>query len=125
MPTIASQYNKTFRHCLKALRVSSTEGFVKHQGDRRTVFRVYCKRNANRLQRAIRITVEDNGKGISAETRDQMFDMFSSTKAGGRGLGLSVVSEVVAAHEGRIKVESRPGQTKFSVFLPMKRENIQ
>ncbi|MGB3624675.1 MAG: ATP-binding protein [Henriciella sp.] len=79
-------------------------------------------RNAKRLQRAIRVTVEDNGKGISPRQREQMFDMFSSTKAGGRGLGLSVVSEVVAAHEGRIKVESRPGQTKFSVFLPMKQE---
>ncbi|MEQ9314314.1 MAG: ATP-binding protein [Henriciella sp.] len=79
-------------------------------------------RNAKRLQRAIRVTVEDNGKGISQRQREQMFDMFSSTKAGGRGLGLSVVSEVVAAHEGRIKVESRPGQTKFSVYLPMKQE---
>ena len=78
---------------------------------------------SGRLDRAIRITIEDDGGGIPAKARESMFDMFASSKSGGRGLGLSIVSEVVAAHDGRIKVESRPGQTRFSVFLPMSRES--
>ncbi|WP_018147222.1 two-component system sensor histidine kinase NtrB [Henriciella marina] len=118
-------FQNIVRNAAEAAGETGGKGQVTLQTAFETGFAFSSKRNVNRLQRAIRITVEDNGKGISAETRDQMFDMFSSTKAGGRGLGLSVVSEVVAAHEGRIKVESRPGQTKFSVFLPMKRENVQ
>ncbi|MAN75274.1 MAG: PAS domain-containing sensor histidine kinase [Henriciella sp.] len=118
-------FQNIVRNAAEAASETGGKGEVTLQTAFETGFAFSSKRNARRLQRAIRVTVEDNGRGISAETRDQMFDMFSSTKAGGRGLGLSVVSEVVAAHEGRIKVESRPGQTKFSVFLPMKRENVQ
>ena len=50
-----------------------------------------------------------------------MFDMFMSSKSGGRGLGLSVVNEIIAAHRGRIKVDSKPGLTRFSIFLPLPR----
>ena len=118
-------FQNIVRNAAEAASETAGQGQVTLQTAFETGFAFSSKRNARRLQRAIRITIEDNGKGISSETRDQMFDMFSSTKAGGRGLGLSVVSEVVAAHEGRIKVESKPGQTKFSVFLPMKRDTVQ
>jgi two-component system nitrogen regulation sensor histidine kinase GlnL len=75
-----------------------------------------------RLGRAIRVTIMDNGGGISPEKRAKMFDMFNSSKSGGRGLGLSVVNEIVTAHKGRIKVESRNGQTRFSIYLPLPRK---
>ena len=79
--------------------------------------------NANgRLGRAIRVTIEDNGAGIPPEKRDKMFDLFTSTKAGGRGLGLNVVNEIVSAHQGRLKVDSKSGQTRFSVYLPILRK---
>lgn len=115
-------FQNIVRNAAEAAAESPGNGQVTLQTAFETGFAFSKTRNAKRLQRAIRVTVEDNGKGISPRAREQMFDMFSSTKAGGRGLGLSVVSEVVAAHEGRIKVESRPGQTRFSVFLPMKRD---
>ena len=56
-----------------------------------------------------------------AEKQARMFDMFMSSKSGGRGLGLSVVNEIVSAHNGRIKVDSKPGLTRFSIFLPLPR----
>ena len=115
-------FQNIVRNAAEAASEGAGAGQVTLQTAFETGFAFSRTRNARRLQRAIRITVEDNGKGIPPRAREQMFDMFSSTKAGGRGLGLSVVSEVISAHEGRIKVESRPGQTRFSVFLPMKRE---
>ncbi|WP_084418923.1 two-component system sensor histidine kinase NtrB [Henriciella litoralis] len=118
-------FQNIVRNAAEAASETSGSGEVILQTAFETGFAFSRTRNAKRLQRAIRITVEDNGKGISARAREQMFDMFSSTKSGGRGLGLSVVSEVIAAHEGRIKVDSRPGQTRFSVFLPMKRDQVQ
>lgn len=76
---------------------------------------------SKRLGRAIRVTVQDNGGGISPEKRSKIFDMFNSTKSGGRGLGLSIVNEIVTAHRGRIKVDSSDDQTRFSIYLPLPR----
>ncbi|WP_084396131.1 two-component system sensor histidine kinase NtrB [Henriciella aquimarina] len=115
-------FQNIVRNAAEAAAEAEGNGHVTLQTAFETGFAFSKTRNAKRLQRTIRVTVEDNGKGIPTRSREQMFDMFASTKAGGRGLGLSVVSEVVAAHEGRIKVESRPGQTRFSVYLPMKRD---
>lgn len=115
-------FQNIVRNAAEAAYDGEGQGQITIQTAFETGFAFSKTRNAKRLQRAIRITVEDNGKGISPRAREQMFDMFNSTKAGGRGLGLSIVSEVISAHEGRINVESRPGQTKFSVFLPMKRD---
>ncbi len=74
---------------------------------------------AGRPRRSIRITIEDNGPGISEENRENMFNLFTSSKSGGRGLGLTVVSEIMTAHRGRIGVDSIPGRTRFSVYLPI------
>lgn len=71
------------------------------------------------LRRAILVSVEDNGAGIPRERQSTMFELFQSSKSGARGLGLSVVSEVVAAHGGQIRVDSEPGATRFTVLLPL------
>jgi two-component system, NtrC family, nitrogen regulation sensor histidine kinase GlnL len=86
-----------------------------------TSFAIAGADGAARLGRAIRVTIEDNGPGVPPEKKARMFDMFMSSKSGGRGLGLSVVNEIVAAHKGRIKVDSKPGLTRFSIFLPLPR----
>ncbi|MDJ0921937.1 MAG: ATP-binding protein [Henriciella sp.] len=77
---------------------------------------------SGKLGRAIRITIRDNGGGIPPEKREKMFDLFTSSKSGGRGLGLNVVSEIVSAHRGRVKIDSQPGDTRFSIYLPIKRK---
>ena len=69
----------------------------------------------------IEIHVIDNGRGIDPEIRDRIFDAFFTTKPQGKGtgLGLSISAGIVHAHQGRIHVQSTPGQgTQFSVFLP-------
>ncbi|MEL7042833.1 MAG: ATP-binding protein [Pseudomonadota bacterium] len=86
-----------------------------------TSFAIAGQNGSGRLARAIRVTVEDNGPGVPPEKKTRMFDMFMSSKAGGRGLGLSVVNEIMSAHNGRIKVDSKPGLTRFSLFLPLPR----
>ncbi len=87
-----------------------------------TGFAIAGLSGGHRLGRAIRVTIEDNGSGIAPEHRDKLFELFTSSKSGGRGLGLNVVSEIINAHNGRIKIDSRPGQTKFSIFLPITRK---
>jgi signal transduction histidine kinase len=72
---------------------------------------------AERLQ----ITVADTGVGMTEETQARIFQPFFSTKGEqGTGLGLSVTYDIVAAHKGTIRVESKVGQgTTFYVELPL------
>jgi PAS domain S-box-containing protein len=65
-------------------------------------------------------TVEDDGIGMSAETRERLFEPFFSTKGeGGSGLGLAIVFGIVERHNGTITVESTPGHgTVFRLAFP-------
>lgn len=63
--------------------------------------------------------VEDQGQGLLPEDRERIFDPFYSTKPEGTGLGLAISHEIVTRHEGYISVESQPGCTRFSVYLPL------
>jgi two-component system OmpR family sensor kinase len=71
------------------------------------------------------VTVADNGPGIPETLLPEVFERFArgdssrSRAAGSTGLGLSIVAAVVAAHQGTVAVESRPGWTEFSVRLPV------
>ncbi|MGE3268497.1 MAG: PAS domain S-box protein [Chloroflexota bacterium] len=66
------------------------------------------------------IEVRDDGIGMTAETRDRLFEPFFSTKGeGGSGLGLAIVFGIVERHRGAITVESAPGQgTAFRMTFP-------
>lgn len=69
----------------------------------------------------IRISVADNGPGIDPVTLDRIFEPYFTTKPSGKGtgMGLAVVHGIVEQHEGRIEVESTPGQgTIFHVYFP-------
>jgi signal transduction histidine kinase len=68
-----------------------------------------------------KISVTDSGKGIPEEIKSKIFDPFFTTKPAGEGsgLGLDIVKKILAKHQGKIEVESIPGQTTFNVFLPM------
>nr|WP_244288330.1 ATP-binding protein [Leptospira congkakensis] len=67
------------------------------------------------------ITIEDNGKGISAEILPRIFEPFFTTKelGMGTGLGLSIVQKIIQNHNGSIHVESDPGKTLFSIRIPL------
>lgn len=70
-----------------------------------------------------RVSVEigDNGPGIPDDVRERVFDAFFTTKpvGSGTGLGLDIVRRIVARHRGEVRVESRPGDTRFQVLLPL------
>lgn len=67
------------------------------------------------------IEVTDRGVGIPAEHLGKVFDPFFTTKpvGSGTGLGLSIAHQVVAAHQGRIEIDSTPGAgTTVRILLP-------
>jgi len=69
--------------------------------------------------------VKDNGCGMDNETRKQLFDpMFSSKGGKGTGLGLLVTGKLIEEHNGKIEIETSPGQgSAFKVKLPYEKAN--
>ena len=66
------------------------------------------------------LAVADDGPGIPAADLRRIFEAGYSTKGAGRGLGLAIVRESVAAQGGEIEAESRPGRgTEFRIGLPL------
>ncbi|MGE5672877.1 MAG: ATP-binding protein [Mycobacterium leprae] len=68
-------------------------------------------------QNGLRISVQDNGPGISPELRQEIFRQGFSTKGEGRGLGLALVQEIVWFAGGRMELESEPGRTLFTILV--------
>ena len=82
---------------------------------------------AEPLGKAVRVSVQDSGEGISAADLAHVFDRFyrgeksRNQATGGSGLGLAIAKGIVEAHDGQINVESNPGQGATFIFtLPKK-----
>jgi signal transduction histidine kinase len=67
------------------------------------------------------VEIADNGPGISPEVQPHIFEPFFTTKAvgDGTGLGLDTVQRIVKKHRGTIQVTSKPGDTRFQIWLPL------
>lgn len=69
----------------------------------------------------VRLRVADDGPGIPPDVLPDVFERFArgdnsrSRAAGSTGLGLAIVAAVVGAHDGRVRVQSRPGRTEFEM----------
>lgn len=76
-------------------------------------------------QKYLKVSIIDNGPGIPKDIVSRIFDPFFTTKkvGEGTGIGLDLVSRIVKNHKGEIKVNSVPGRTEFSVFIPVSETN--
>jgi signal transduction histidine kinase len=67
----------------------------------------------------IRLAVRDNGEGIDSQALGRIFEPFyTADDAQGSGLGLAIASELAECMAGRLSVDSRPGETTFTLELP-------
>ena len=76
----------------------------------------------------IRLSVSDNGCGMSASLMEHIFDPFFTTKEKGKGtgMGLSVVHGIVKSHNGTIHAYSEPGEgSVFTVYLPIIEKQLE
>jgi PAS domain S-box-containing protein len=93
------------------------------------VLRIEARHDSMHMQRAgqatlfdaecVRMSITDTGCGIDPENMKNLFNPFYTTKVEGSGLGLAVVHGIVTEHGGEIEVCSAPGDTTFSVTLPL------
>ncbi len=70
---------------------------------------------------ALRADVIDNGPGIPPERQAEIFYPLVTYRPGGSGLGLALAQAIATRHGGKIELTSKPGETRFSVYLPLAR----
>lgn len=70
----------------------------------------------------LRIDIIDNGAGIPPDITENIFFPMVSGRSDGTGLGLSIAQSIISQHHGLIKFESEPGNTMFSLFLPLEQD---
>jgi two-component system nitrogen regulation sensor histidine kinase GlnL len=86
----------------------------------RVARRVTLAKKMHRL--ALQVSVIDTGPGIPDELKDKIFFPLVSGREGGHGIGLTIAQTFVSQHHGTIEVESRPGETRFSILFPISNE---
>jgi two-component system nitrogen regulation sensor histidine kinase GlnL len=89
--------------------------------------RTRIRRNFNigsRKHRLVaRIEVMDNGPGIQEDLRKQIFYPMITGRSDGTGLGLSIAQALISRHQGLIECHSQPGETIFTILLPLDGKN--
>ena len=87
------------------------------------ILRTRIRRNFNigscKHRLVARIDVIDNGPGINEELRKQVFYPMITGRSDGTGLGLSIAQALISRHQGLIECTSQPGETVFTVLLPL------
>lgn len=68
------------------------------------------------------INIIDDGPGVAAEIRERIFYPMVTSKAEGTGLGLSIAQTMLNRHGGLIEFSSKPGQTVFTLYLPLEQK---
>lgn len=106
-------FNNAFYACAERSRASTSSAGQTYE----PTVSVTTKKSENHVA----ITVSDNGNGIPEKIKDKIFQPFFTTKPTGQGtgLGLSMSYDIVKAHGGEIKVETKEREgTQFTIILP-------
>ncbi len=107
------------RNAVQAMQASKRE----NNEQSRIILRTRAERQVTlakkRYRVAIKLQIIDNGPGIPAEIRDRIFYPLVSGREGGSGLGLTLAQTFITQHHGMIECESEPGQTCFTILLPI------
>jgi two-component system nitrogen regulation sensor histidine kinase GlnL len=78
---------------------------------------------SRRHRLVLQAQIRDDGPGIPADLEDRIFFPMVSGRPGGTGLGLPIAQELIHQHGGLIECESRPGDTRFFVYLPLETDH--
>lgn len=105
----AMQASESSRDCTITLRTRAQRQFTIGLKRHRVVYRV---------------DIIDNGSGIPEELLHDVFIPMVTTRAEGTGLGLSIAQSVVNRHGGLLECSSEPGNTIFTMYLPMEIQNV-
>jgi two-component system nitrogen regulation sensor histidine kinase GlnL len=103
------------KNAMQAINIENEESFITISS------RIAYSRpiNGKVFSTICQIDIIDNGPGIPVDIQEQVFFPMMSTKDDGSGLGLSIAQDIIRIHGGSIAFSSKPGNTIFSILLPM------
>ena len=78
---------------------------------------VHCSEGTHRGRPTLRLSVSDNGPGLTRQQRQKVFEPFYTTKSRGTGLGLPIVKRIIEAHGGQITAADCPRGAEFVITL--------
>jgi PAS domain S-box-containing protein len=112
------QISQVFQNLvINAIQAMPTGGMIKIRGENMEVGP--GSELPIKVGRYVKISIKDEGIGISAEHLSRIFDPYFTTKQKGSGLGLAISYSIIKNHHGHISVESELGiGTTFNVYLP-------
>jgi two-component system nitrogen regulation sensor histidine kinase GlnL len=110
------------RNAVQAMQANNTSGS-------QLTFRTRAERQVTlarkRYRVAIKLEIMDNGPGIPADIRERIFYPLVSGNEGGTGLGLTLAQTFITQHHGMIECESVPGNTCFTILLPIETSAVK
>ena len=123
LPDIKGNFDQLIQVFLNLIKnaseaISENGGFIKIKTSYQSGIKILSVNN--RMEDLpISISIIDNGKGIPDDLIDKIFEPFVGTKTAGSGLGLSLVSKIIADHGGVIECNSFDNKTYFNLNLPI------
>ncbi len=124
-PTVGDrdQLAQAFQNLIKnAAEAVDGKGQITLRTAYRPGVRLAGVKGGGRQSLPLEVSIIDNGRGIPEELYPHIFEPFVTSKASGAGLGLALVSKIIADHGGVIECESGEGRTVFRMLLPVWRE---
>jgi two-component system, NtrC family, nitrogen regulation sensor histidine kinase GlnL len=106
------------RNAAQALSASTTSAGGEVRLQTRVARQVTLSRKRYRL--AVEVRIIDNGPGIPEAIHDHVFYPLVSGREGGSGLGLTLAQNFISQHQGVVSFESMPGNTAFTILLPVR-----
>ena len=85
----------------------------------RTRVRRQCTIHHTRHRLAVEASITDNGPGIDPNLKERIFFPMVTGRPDGTGLGLALTREIISRHGGLIACASQPGETAFTLLLPV------
>ena len=126
LPEITGDREKLIQAVLNIAR-NAAQAIQEHHQQGLIIFKTRAERQITlakkRYRVGIKLEIIDNGPGIPSGIRDKIFYPLVSGRDGGSGLGLSLAQTYISQHQGMIECKSKPGQTIFTILLPI-RESV-
>ncbi|VAW54880.1 Nitrogen regulation protein NtrB [hydrothermal vent metagenome] len=109
------------RNAVTALDLKNTEAVENKKIIFKTRAQRNCKIGSHTYPLVAKIDISDNGSGVSKAIQEKIFMPMITGHAEGTGLGLSIAQTLVQQHNGLIEFTSKPGETIFTLLLPLNR----
>ena len=128
LPELMGDRSQLIQAVLNVVR-NGVQATAAMEGKREITLRTRVQRQftigSRRYRLVCRIDIMDNGPGVPEDIRDSLFVPMVSSRPEGSGLGLAISQSIIHRHRGLIEFRSEPGQTEFTIYLPLDNDHAE